>query len=61
MPELNDPAISETHQIVVQAAPVDNPNIPRGTNSLPLHPISLWPVGTVTNVLRSQTSLKLSA
>lgn len=36
---------------LITPALCSNPNIAAGTASLPIHPISLWPVGAIPSVL----------
>jgi hypothetical protein len=51
MPELLDRLTTPIEDILLPVPGPDNPNLPAGTTSLPIHPISLWPIGTVTSVL----------
>ena len=47
-PTTPQPAITEEF---IDSAPACTPNVPAGTTHLPLHPITLWPVGFVDSVL----------
>lgn len=47
-PTTLQPVITEDF---IDSAPACTPNVPTGTTHLPLHPITLWPVGFVDSVL----------
>jgi hypothetical protein len=42
--------MSDLHTQFVDPRPNANPHIPAGTTCIPLHPISLWPIGTIPSV-----------
>jgi hypothetical protein len=42
--------MSDLKILLVEPRPAASPHLPSGTTSVPIHPISLWPVSTIPSV-----------